>query len=106
MLTLLYVACVATALFVLHHQLQAVYYRTCRANLLAVVLHHRSDVCYGLNMAITTIERIYQQGVAALMHWGVSAAAIVLPCVLSLRGGGRGDQPPLARMRAEAVLVG
>lgn len=83
-LALLYVVCVSTALFVAHHQLQIVYYRTCRANLLAVVLHHRSDVCYGLSMAITAIERSYQQGAAALMHWGVSAAAILLPCVLSL----------------------
>lgn len=83
-MALLYVLCISATLFVVHHQLQVVYYRTCRVNLLAVVLHNRSDVCHGLNMAITAIERTYQQAATALMHWGVSVATILLPCVLSL----------------------
>lgn len=82
-IALMYVAFVAAVLFVVHHQLQVVYYNTCRANLFTVVLHQRSDICYGLNLAITAIERSYQQGAATLMHWGISVAAVVLPCVLS-----------------------
>lgn len=73
----------AIAMYLLHHQLQIVYFRTCKANLLTVVLHHRSDVCYALNMAISGIERVYQQGIVTLIQWGASAAAIMLPYAFS-----------------------
>lgn len=76
-------AAFAVALYLIHHQLQIVYFRTCKANLLAVVLHHRSDVCYALNMAISAIERGYQQGILTLMQWGASAAALMLPYMFS-----------------------
>lgn len=72
-------ASIAVAMYLIHHQLQIVYFRTCKANLLTVVFFHRSDVCYALNMAISAIERGYQQGLLALMQWGASAAAIMLP---------------------------
>lgn len=77
----------AIALYLIHHQLQIVYFKTCKANLLTVVLHHRSDVCYALNMAISGIERCYQQGIAALMQWGMSAAAVMLPYMFSSSQG-------------------
>lgn len=75
--------CLAVALYLVHHQLQIVYFRTCKANLLTIVLHHRSDVCYALNMAISAIERGYQQGLMTLMQCGASAAAVLLPYVFS-----------------------
>lgn len=74
---------VAGGLFVMHHQLQVMYYQTCRANLLTVVLHNRSDMCHGLSIAISAIERGYHQGLVTIMHWGASAAALLLPCMFA-----------------------
>lgn len=74
---------VAIALFIIHHQLQILYFRTCRANLLAVVLHQRSDICYGMELAISMIERGYQHGIAAIMQLGVSSCAFLLPYLVS-----------------------
>lgn len=75
---------VAAALFIIHHQLQIIHFRTCRANLLAVVLHQRSDVCYGMELTISMIERGYQHGIAAIMQLGVSSSALFLPYLISI----------------------
>lgn len=79
----IFLAGLAIFFFAVHHQLQAIYFRTCRANLLAVVLHNQSDVCHGLNLVITAIERGYQMGVVRLMQWGASAAALIVPFFFS-----------------------
>lgn len=76
-------AILAVVFFVVHRRLQSIYFRTCKANLMAVVLHNRSDVCHGLDIAITAIERGYQDGFNMLMRWGGSAAVILLPCMFS-----------------------
>lgn len=73
----------AVLLFFVHHKLQVVYYRTCRANLISVVLHHRSDICHGLHMTITAIEQAYQHGVLMLVQGVVSATAVLLPYLWS-----------------------
>lgn len=82
----LFVIFVGVCLFLVHHKLQAIYYQTCKANLIAVVLHNRSDVCYGLHLAISAIEKGYHQGMVTLMHWGASAAALLVPCFFTARG--------------------
>lgn len=79
----LFIAGTAIALFCVHHQLQMIYYRTCRANLIAVVLHNQSDVCHGLNLAINAIERGYQTGLITIMQGGASAAAVMIPWFLT-----------------------
>lgn len=73
----------AVVSFFIHHQLQILYFRTCRANLLAVVLHQRSDICYSLDFVILMIERGYQQGIAMIMQLSVSSSAIMFPYIVS-----------------------
>lgn len=77
-----YVCVLAVMLFFVHHKLQMVYFQTCKANLITVVLHDRSDVCHGLNMIITSIENGYQHGMRAIMQYAASVAALFVPSYL------------------------
>lgn len=81
--TSIFLVLMSALLFFVHHNLQVVYYRTCRANLISVVLHHRSDICHGLHTTITAIEQVYQHGMLMFVQGVVSATTVLLPYLLS-----------------------
>lgn len=69
-----YAALLLSALYVVHAQLQFQHYKRCNANIIKVMLFHKSDMCIHLGYMLSAIEVVCSKDVVGLV--GLATAGV------------------------------